>query len=68
MEIITGLVGVLSANKKSSLVLILGIVLFIVNLWEFFTYDQNITQIVIHALTLIVPYYYLHNAYRNIRS
>ena len=67
MEIITGLVGVLSANKKSSLVLILGIVLFIVNLWEFFTYDQNITQIVIHALTLIVPYY-LHNAYRNIRS
>lgn len=68
-EILTGIVGVARANKKSYLALILGIIIFAANLWKFFAYDdQTVTQILIHALTLVVPYYYLHNAFRNIRS
>lgn len=67
-EIIVGLVGVACANKKSLLTLVLGAVLFVINLWEFFSYSNDIMQIVIHALTLVVPYYYLHNAYRNYKG
>lgn len=68
LEIFAGIVGIVRANKRSYLALILGLVLFVVNLWEFFTYDQNVMQIIIHALTLVVPYYYLHNVFRNLRS
>lgn len=67
-EIIVGLAGVACANKKSLLTLVLGAVLFVINLWEFFSYSNDIMQIVIHALTLVVPYYYLHNAYRNYKG
>lgn len=68
-EIFTGIIGVLRANKKSYFALILGIILFVINLWEFFTYaDMGILQIVMHALTLVVPYYYIHNAFRNIKG
>lgn len=52
------------ANKA----LILGLILFVMNLWEFFIYANDVTQIILHAITLIVPYYYLPNAFRNIRS
>ena len=68
-EIFTGIIGVLRANKRSYFALILGIILFVINLWEFFTYaDMGILQIIMHALTLVVPYYYIHNAYRNIKG
>ena len=67
-EIFTGFIGVIRANKKSYLALILGLILFVMNLWEFFIYANDVTQIILNAITLIVPYYYLHNAFRNIRS
>lgn len=52
----------------ASKALMLGLILFVMNLWEFFTYANDVTQIILHAITLIVPYYYLHNAFRNIRA
>ena len=67
-EIVVGLIGVACSIKKSSLTLILGLALFFINLWEFFSYSNDVMQIVMHAVTLVVPYYYLHNAYRNFKS
>lgn len=40
------------ANKA----LLLGLILFVMNLWEFFIYANDVTQIILHAITLIVPY------------
>lgn len=67
-EILAGIIGIVCANKKSALTLVLGLALFFINLWEFFSYGTDVMQIVMHAITLIVPYYYLHNAYCNFKG
>ena len=64
-EALAGLIGIIKANKKSVLTFVLGVILFFGNLVEFFTHDQDTIQIVIHAVTLIVPYLYLHGAFMN---
>ncbi len=67
-EILVGIIGLIKANKKSILTVILGVLLFVVNLWDFFTYDTNVMQIIFHFITLLVPYYYLHNAWKNYKG
>lgn len=67
-EVVAGLFGLIRANHKSVLAVVFGAILFFGNLWEFFVYGTGMMEIVIHALTLVVPYIYLHGAFMNIRS
>lgn len=67
-EIIAGLIGIVKSKKGSLLTVLLGVILFLMNLVEFFMHTTNIMEIIIHALTLIVPYYYVHNAVKLFRN
>lgn len=67
-EVVAGLFGLIRANHKSVLAVLFGAILFFGNLAEFFIYGTGMPAIVIHALTLVVPYLYLHGAFMNIRS
>lgn len=67
-EIIAGLIGIVKSKKGSLLTVLLGVILFLMNLVEFFMHTTNIIEIIIHALTLIVPYYYVHNAVKLFRN
>ena len=67
-EILVGIIGLIKANKKSILTVILGVLLFVVNLWNFFTFDTDVMQIIFLFSTLLAPYYYLHNAWKNYKG
>lgn len=67
-EIIAGLIGIVKSKKGSLLTVLLGVILFLMNLVEFFMHTTKIIEIIIHALTLIVPYYYVHNAVKLFRN
>lgn len=67
-KILAGLCGICFANKKSCLTVLLGILLFGVQLLAFIKVEQDMVRIIINILLLIVPYYYLHNAIRNYRN
>lgn len=67
-EILAGIIGLVKSSKKSVFVLILGIILFGINLVEFFTFDNDMIAIIIHAVSLVVPYFYLHGAYMNLKG
>ena len=67
-EILAGVIGLTKSSKKSVFVLILGIILFGINLVEFFTFDNDMIAIIIHAVSLVVPYFYLHGAYMNLKG
>ncbi len=66
-QIVAGLFGVLLANKKSLITVLFGVVLFLAQLVPFLHLNGSLVQIVIHVLFLIVPYFYLHNAYKVFR-
>lgn len=42
---------------------ILGVILFVAQLWNFFQAGNGAIEIVINIVLLVIPYYYLHNAY-----
>lgn len=65
LEIIAGLIGIVKANKKSVLTLILGLIVMVINLVEYFTHNLDTMQIIIQSVSLIVPYLYLHGAFMN---
>lgn len=67
-KILAGLLGILLANKKSLLTVICGVVLFFAHLITFLQGGLDTTQIIIYALLMVIPYYYLHNAVRNYRD
>ena len=67
-KIIAGLVGLVMSNKKSLLTVILGGLLFIIQLAEFFQTGSSIVEIVINIILLVIPYYYFHNAVRNYKD
>lgn len=67
-EILCGIIAIVSTNRRSLLCVILGLILMVANLAEFFMNSTQIVEILVHALTLLVPYYYLHNAVRSFRS
>lgn len=67
-QIFAGIMGLLLANKKSLFTVILGILLYIPSLITFLHADNNMTIIIINAILLIIPYYYLHSAYKNFKE
>ena len=67
-KIIAGLIGLVMSNKKSLLTVILGGLLFIIQLAEFFQTGSSIVEIVINIILLVIPYYYFHNAVRNYKD
>ena len=67
-QVIAGLIGLALANRKSLLTVILGILLFLPVLVNFIKTEGDVLTIVITAVTLIFPYLYLHNAWKNFKA
>lgn len=67
-QVFAGLFGLILSKKKSLFTVILGLLLFLPALINFINLDDNITLIVVNIITLIIPYYYLHNAYKNFKD
>lgn len=67
-EIVAGIFAIVKSKGRSLVIVICGAILFFLNLTELFLPGEGIGQIVVNVITLLVPYYYLHNAvkiYRN---
>ena len=67
-QILAGLFGLLLSKKKSLFTVILGVLLFIPQLITFIHVKNDIALIIINAILLAIPYYYLHNAYKNLKA
>ena len=67
-QILAGLFGLLLAKRKSLFTVILGVALFIPQLVNFLHVQGDIVLIAINAILLAIPYYYLHNAYKNLKG
>ena len=67
-KVIAGLIGIALSNKKSVLTVVLGVLLFVVQLASFFQTGSGLIEIVINIILLAIPYYYLHNAVRNFKD
>ena len=63
-----GLIGLALSNKKSILTVILGIILFLCQLVPFLQSGNGTATIIVNIVLLVIPYYYLHNAYRNYKE
>lgn len=60
--------GLSESALKSLLTVILGGLLFIIQLAAFFQTGSSIVEIVINIILLVIPYYYFHNAVRNYKD
>lgn len=67
-QILAGIFGLLLANRKSVFTVILGIALFLPQMFNFYHAATNVPLILLNAVFLAIPYYYLHNAYKNYKS
>lgn len=67
-QILAGIFGLLLSKKKSVFTVVLGVALFIPQLINFLHVQQNIALILINAAFLLIPYYYLHSAYKNLKN
>ena len=67
-QVLVGLIGLALAKKKSILTVILGVILFTPQLLYFMHLDGNIGLIVFNIILLVIPYYYLHNAWKNFKA
>lgn len=67
-KILAGLLGICLAGKRSLLTVLLGVVLFFVQLVSFIQLKGGIPVILFNAVLLAIPYYYMHNAYKVYRS
>ncbi len=67
-QIFAGIMGILKANKKSLFTVILGVLLFVPQLITFLHVNGDILLILVNAVLLAIPYYYLHNAYKNFKE
>ena len=67
-QVIAGLLGLLLSNKKSLLTVILGALLFVPQLVTFLHVQNSIPLIILNAILLLIPYYYLHNAVKNFKA
>ena len=67
-QILAGVIGLLLAKKKALLTLILGALLFLPQLIHFINVKDNIVLIIINAVLLAIPYYYLYSAYKNFKQ
>ena len=64
---LAGLLGICLAGRRSLLTVILGVLLFVVQLVGFLN-TSGMVEIVINIVLLVIPYYYLHNAYKIYRA
>lgn len=67
-QVFAGVIGFCLAKKKSIITIILGIILFIPQLLQFMHLDNNTILIAVNILLLVIPYYYLHSAYKNFKE
>lgn len=65
LQIVAGLVGLLRAGKKSLFAFILGILLYLPQLWGLFSAKGELKTIIWHIIMLAIAYFYMHNAYQN---
>lgn len=63
-KILAGLLGILLAGKRHLITVIMGLILFVVQLWSFVQVGNDMAQIIINIALLAIPYYYLYNAYK----
>lgn len=68
LQILAGIVGLASMNKKSLLAVILGVLIYIPQLWNLFATRNSISLIVVHIVLLVITYYYVHSVYQNYKS
>ena len=67
-QVLVGLIGLILSKKRSIITVILGIILFIPQLLYFMHLDENFVLIGVNILLLVIPYYYLHSAYKNFKG
>lgn len=67
-QVLVGLIGLILSKKRSIITVILGIILFIPQLLYFMRLDGNFVLICVNILLLVIPYYYLHSAYKNFKG
>lgn len=67
-QVLVGLIGLILSKKRSIITVILGIILFIPQLLYFMRFDGNFVLIGVNILLLMIPYYYLHSAYKNFKG
>lgn len=67
-QVLVGLIGLILSKKRSIITVILGIILFIPQLLYFMRFDGNFVLIGVNILLLVIPYYYLHSAYKNFKG
>ena len=67
-QVLVGLIGLILSKKRSIITVILGIILFIPQLLYFMHLDENFVLICVNILLLVIPYYYLHSAYKNFKG
>ena len=67
-QILSGIFGLMMANKKSLLTVVLGVVLFIPQLAHFFNVKGSIGMIIANIVILVIPYLYLNSAYKNFKA
>lgn len=67
-QVFAGIVGLIRAGKKSLFSFILGILLFVPALWNFFNFQGQILLIAVNAISLVFPYFYMHTAYKTFKG
>ena len=67
-KVLTGLLGIALANKKSFLTVACGFICFIMQLSAFFQSGNGGLEIADNVVLLVIPYYYLHNAWLNFKD
>lgn len=67
-KVLTGLLGIALANKKSFLTVTCGFICFIMQLSAFFQSGNGGLEIAVNVVLLVIPYYYLHNAWLNFKD
>lgn len=67
-QILAGVIGLLLSNRKSVLTVVFGVLLFVPQLVTFFHVKNSIGLIILNAVLLAVPYFYLHSAYKNLKG
>ena len=65
LSILAGVACLVKSNKKSILTVIFGLILFIPQLINFINVKNDTLLIVVNIIALVIPYYYLHNAWKN---
>lgn len=67
-QILAGIFGLMMADKKSMLTVILGVILFIPQLAHFLNIKGSIGMIIANIVLLVIPYLYLNSACKNFEA